>query len=191
MRNWYTAARHTAFVAALLVASSVAPAPAGAAALPGLVGDRHGPLILSGSGELRWLGFAIYSASFWTTPETPAWPLDEPGTRALHITYRRSIRASRLLDATADEWQRLELADVGQVRSWSAELTRIWPDVQPGDTLTVVHRQGEAAWFYANGQVIGKIEDPRFGPAFLAIWLHPDSRDTRLRTALASGDVGP
>jgi hypothetical protein len=35
-----------------------------------------------------------------------------------------------------------------------------------------------------NGDPLGEIADPAFGPAFFAIWLHPETSAPKLRSAL-------
>jgi hypothetical protein len=38
--------------------------------------------------------------------------------------------------------------------------------------------------FLLNGKPLGSIDDPQFGPSFLAIWLSPDTSRPELRRSL-------
>jgi hypothetical protein len=56
--------------------------------------------------------------------------------------------------------------------------------VTPGDQLIARYDPGGATRFYGNDGLLGVIDDPKFGPAFLGIWLHPQTRAAELRAAL-------
>lgn len=140
-----------------------------------------------GSGELRWFGMEVYAARllsgtgrFETSGET--------GPLALEITYRRNISRERLLHTTAREWGRLGtelgLNDRARAAGWLSELGEIWPDVGPGDRIVAFVEPDGATRFYGNDAFLGAVTDPRFGPAFLGIWLHPDTRAADLRARL-------
>jgi hypothetical protein len=110
------------------------------------------------------------------------------GPIALEITYRRNISRERLVRTTEQEWRRLGrelgLAGAGQVESWLETLLGIWPDVAPGDRIIAFKESGGPTRFYGNDGLLGVVPDPEFGPAFLGIWLHPDTRAADLRAAL-------
>ena len=57
----------------------------------------------------------------------------------------------------------------------------------PGDRIIAFWEPDGPTRFYGNNGLLGVIEDPRFGPAFLGIWLHPDTRAEDLRMALIGG----
>ena len=56
--------------------------------------------------------------------------------------------------------------------------------VQAGDTLAALHRPGEGARFWHQGQPSGEIRDPELARAFFAIWLDPRTREPQLRAQL-------
>ncbi|NGX15696.1 chalcone isomerase family protein [Wenzhouxiangella sp. XN24] len=156
------------------------PAPAGGT--PALEG-----LVEIGSGEMTWFGLEVYDARL-LDPDGQYDGSGQQGALALEITYRRNIPRSRLLDTTEREWNRLErelnISGRSMVQDWLGQLEQIWPDVAPGDRIIAVYEPDGATRFYGNDGLLGVVEDPRFGPAFLGIWLHPDTRAGDLRTAL-------
>jgi hypothetical protein len=134
-----------------------------------------------GAGELSWLGRPVYQASLWT----PAGRFDgysagEPV--ALSLWYQRSFSRAQLVRITTTAWQLLDVP-VDQRDAWSRELHALWSDVAPGDNLTAVVVPGGATRFYDQQKLLGVVDDPTFGPAFLSIWLDPRSvvRDLRVR----------
>lgn len=170
--------------ATLLLAAALAVAPARADAMPA------GPfeaLVEVGSGELTWFGLSVYDARLLSGhPDFQG--LDSAEPMALELTYRRKISSQRLVESTAKEWRRLEgeLALPGKERrqQWLDAVAEIWPDVTPGDRIIARYEPGGPTLFYGNDGLLGVVDDPEFGPAFLGIWLHPETRDTALRAAL-------
>lgn len=144
-------------------------------------------LVEIGSGELTWFGLQVYEARLLDN-DGQYDAGDQQGALALEITYRRNIPRARLLDTTEREWSRLEraldIAEASLVEGWLAELEQIWPDVAPGDRIIALHEPNGATRFYGNEGLLGVVDDPRFGPAFLGIWLHPETKAADLRTAL-------
>jgi hypothetical protein len=144
-------------------------------------------LVEVGSGEMRWLGMEIYRARL-LSGEGRFDGMVASGPLALAIEYRRNISSERLVRTTEREWDRLGrelgLADRSVVSAWLKELAVIWPDVSPGDRITALVEPGGATHFYGNAGLLGSIPDPEFGPAFLGIWLHPDTTAASLRDGL-------
>lgn len=176
--NYWTRTR-VAALAACLLASAGAEATAGGAPLDDMVEV--------GRGEMRWFGIDLYEARLLSR-DGEYLPADDAGPLALEITYRRNISRDRLVSTTEREWRRLEAA-LGikgdqRVEGWLDALAEIWPDVSPGDRILAVREASGATRFYGNDGLLGIVEDPAFGPAFLGIWLHPDTRARDLRAAL-------
>ncbi len=181
-----------ASVAALSLGGWPAPLARGAEAPAGR-GDfraiaRTERLAEVGHGTLRWFGLPMYRATLWSADgrygATPAGPL------ALTLAYQHGFSRTQLIDITANEWARLELADAAARERWSHELEAIWTDVTDGDELSVLVTPTAATRFYASDRLLGRIEDPAFGPAYLAIWLDPRSRVGRLRAELLGSGEG-
>lgn len=164
---------------------------------PAAVSEHAGAHGLStlGQGSLSWFGIPIYDATLWSEHGNfNPWKFDQ--RLALRIDYHRNIKASRLAETTAREWDKLE----GQIQlpgherrnQWLSLVEGMWPDVAPGDfIMTLVEPDGPTR-FYGQGGLLGVVEDPDFGPAFLSIWLHPDTSRPDLRASLigASGSGG-
>jgi hypothetical protein len=144
-------------------------------------------LIEVGSGEMRWFGMQIYQARL-LSGEGRYDGMGASGPLALAIQYKRNISRDRLVDTTGREWERLAkelgLPDRTVVDAWLKELAAIWPDVAPGDRITALVEPGGATHFYGNQGLLGTIPDPEFGPAFLGIWLHPETTAAGLRAGL-------
>ncbi len=145
-----------------------------------------------GQASLSWLGIRIYDAMLWTEHGSFQ-PRGFDQKLALRIDYHRNIDAARLADTTRKEWQKLEgevdLPEEARRNEWLAQVEAIWPDVKPGDYLVTVVEPGGACRFYSSRGLLGIIEDPEFGPAFLSIWLHPQTSRPELRAGLI-GETG-
>lgn len=133
-----------------------------------------------GQGEMRWLGFSLYRAQLWAAGERFA--ATDPF--ALALTYSRGIGRDRLVDTTVGEMRRLGWKDETLLGRWRAELMRLFPDVQAGDTLIGVHLPNEGVRFFHGERFAGGIADPEFARAFFAIWLDPRTRAPELRERL-------
>jgi hypothetical protein len=161
-------------------------AVASASTLPDSVVERGYPLRKVGAGELRWLGFPIYDASLWTS--SGRYSGFGPGeTVALSLWYQRSFSRDELLRITETAWKKLGQPDAARRELWLAELRRQWTDVGPGRNITTVVTPSGPTRFYDQGGRFAQVDDPAFGPAFLAIWLHPRSVVSDLRLELLGG----
>ncbi len=144
----------------------------------GLGANPAAQLKLAGEGQVNWLFWNLYQVRLYSSDgryQPGRYPL------ALKVDYQRDIDREALIEATRREWQRLE---VSWQRSWLQNLERTWPSVKEGDQLLLwVDDQGRSQFYY-NSQPIGALDDPAFAPAFLAIWLDPESRASDLRRHL-------
>lgn len=176
--------RRPLVLVALAALAAVAASSAAASGLSQAMPDRT-ELRQVGAGELSWLGFDIYLASLWT--DTGRYEGLEAGrTVALSLWYQRRFSRDELLEITDTAWRRLG-REPDERKTWLAELRPLWSDVAPGHNLTTVVETGGATRFYDHERYLGRIDDPRFGPAFLAIWLDPRSVVSDLRVALLGG----
>ncbi|ART79577.1 chalcone isomerase family protein [Oceanisphaera avium] len=131
-----------------------------------------------GQGQMKWMLFNLYQAHFYSRNgqyQEGHYP------QALILAYQKSISRDALIEATLEEWQRL---NIKVSPSWVTQLTRIWPSVNKGDELAIRVSKSGVSTFYFNQKVLGEIHDPDFGPAFLAIWLSEDSRNPKLTRQL-------
>lgn len=150
------------------------------AALPDRLRDIAAGWRPLGKGEMHWLGMSLYEASLWVSGDR----FSEAEPYALMLRYTRSISGSRLTSSTVSEMKRLGWRDEAQLKRWKEALTRIFPDVKPGETIVGVSLAGQGARFFYQGQEIGEIVEPEFSRAFFAIWLDAGTRAPALREAL-------
>jgi hypothetical protein len=172
--------RSSLVLACLLLVGSIAPVAQAGTGLPAAMPERA-QLKKVGGGQLSWLGFDIYDASLWTGSGRYA-GFDPGQTVALSLWYQRSFTREELLSITEKAWARLG-RDAAWRQSRLASLRAVWTDVAPGQNMTTVVEAGGATRFYDAERLLGRIDDPEFGPAFLAIWLDPRSivRDLRVK----------
>lgn len=140
-----------------------------------------------GGGLLTWFGFEIYEASLWTTDGNFAGVANLQQPTALSLWYRRGFSRDRLIEITQNGWTEFKLATPLQQERWSAQLAKIWVDVEKGSNLTALVTPGGETRFYNAQRLLGSVSDVAFGPAFLGIWLDEQTHGTRLenlRTAL-------
>lgn len=181
LHGLYRAGPFAGLIAALALAVAT-PGLAGAA-LPTPVAASEPGLRQVGRGELSWLGFDIYEASLWSADGRFAG--FEPGRPvALSLWYQRKFTREELLEITTGEWRRLDLGPAASRERWAARLREIWRNVDRGDNMTTVVVPGGETRFYDASGLVGRIEDPEFGPAFLSIWLDPRSAVRGLRGQL-------
>ncbi len=134
-----------------------------------------------GDGEFRRFGLLIYEISLWLDPATPGIPPRPP--YALDITYRRTIKGSRLVEASLDEMRKLGHTDEQRLGSWQQTLARLFPDVVPGDRITGQHVPTGMRFFH-NDRLLGESQDEDLARAFFAIWLDEKTSAPDLRRAL-------
>lgn len=144
--------------------------------------------VLAGSGRLRILGFPVYEARLWTTPQFQP---ERFGAHpfALEIRYARTISGSALADASLKQMQALEVMSGGLQTDWRQALTGAFPDVKPGDRLTGMHLPDKGLRLYFNGQLHKAIDDLLLSQSFFAIWLSPATQEPRLRAQLLGLEI--
>ena len=140
------------------------------------------PLSLVGRSELKVAFFKVFDSALYTM--SGEWTNPKHSFRFL-LTYRRNISGRFLANQTAKEWDHLGLSDLRRT-AWEAQVLEMWPDVSKGDKIVFDVDERGISRFYYNGTWVGAIEDPDFAPAFIAIWLSPEtSRPTHRNGLLA------
>ncbi len=135
-------------------------------------------LTVVGQSQMHWLFWKLYDIRLLSADGSyreRGYPL------ALAIEYARKIDSTHLVEATLDEWRRLE---IDWNPDWGKQLQDLWPSVVPGDELLLLVPPSGVSLFYYNGELRGEIGDPAFAPAFLAIWLSTETREPELRRQL-------
>ncbi len=177
----------SAMLSATKQATAQAPAKAPAMAkLPGELG-AFGPASawqMQGTGALRFFGFKAYDANLWTTGAAKTNPLAAKSLFALEIVYNTGIKGEEIVNVCLIEMARLKKPSDLQIKSWTAEMQRTFPNVVSGDRLTGVYVPKVGTRFFFNSRLIAEINDPAFGDAFFAIWLDEGTKRAELRRAL-------
>jgi Chalcone isomerase-like len=160
-----------------------ARAPEGAAAAPAEVRAEMPQARIVGQGRLRYLGLHIYDAVLWSEATGPALSLDQHPL-ALELKYARSLKGPLIAERSLKEMRRVGEVSEADGQRWLMQMKELFPDVVAGDRLTGMHRPGELARFYLNGQARGELRDATFTRLFFGIWLSPRTSQPALRLAL-------
>jgi Chalcone isomerase-like len=142
-----------------------------------------------GAGLLRFGPFQVYQAQLFV-----AAPSYRSGDDAvLDITYRRSVEAQSIVNASILEIGRVNAHTPEQLDAWSQAIRKAASSVKEGDRLTGVFLRDYGARFFKNDVLAHEVRDPVFSVAYLNIWLDPKAREQRLRRELLGlGDgAGP
>jgi hypothetical protein len=138
---------------------------------------------LSGQMRFRVWGFEVYDASLWTLPGFSAVGFDAHPL-ALELRYLREFDGADIAERSVKEMRRIAQLTAEQERRWLEEMRRVFPNVRKGDRLLGVHRPGQGAVFWFNGQPRGEIRDVEFTRLFFGIWLSSRTSEPALRQAL-------
>ena len=175
---------HRAIVPPVVLLAALSVPPSGLAqALPEPVQQALPGASLTGQMRFRFWGFEVYDARLWTAPGFRA-AAYEGHPLALELQYLRDFRAVDLVERSIQEMRRIATVTAEQERRWASELQRIFPDVRKGERLLGVHRPGQGAAFWFNGQPRGEILDAEFARVFFGLWLSPRTPEPALRQAL-------
>lgn len=139
---------------------------------------------IQGTGALRFFGLKAYDANLWTTGTVRANPLTDKNLFALEIVYKTSIKAEEIVNVSLVEMARLKRLTDAQIKTWTTEMQRAFPNVATGDRLMGVYVPKQGTRFFFNSRLIAEINDSAFGDAFFAIWLDEGTKRADLRRAL-------
>lgn len=139
-----------------------------------------------GQMRFRVWGFEVYDARLWTQPGFAPSTFDSQPL-ALELAYLRDFEAEDIAERSLKEMRRSATISSDQAQRWLAEMRRVFPNVKKGERLLGVHRPGEGAVFWFNGQMRGEIRDAEFARLFFGIWLSPRTSEPALRQALLGG----
>lgn len=133
--------------------------------------EQARPLKLVGSSQLRVAFFKVFNSKLFT--KSGEWN-DPQHSFRFELTYQRNISGSFLAKQTAKEWNHLKFDDPRRPE-WESEILAMWPDVKKGDKIAFDVDERGVSRFYYNDMWVGSLEDPDFAPAFIAIWLSPNT----------------
>jgi hypothetical protein len=142
------------------------------------------PAVLQGSGKFNWWGFHIYDASFYRAgaPSSQEFAID--------IRYQKAFTGVAIANSSAEEMKKIGVPDT-QAALWGKELTKIFPNIEPGQTLTAVYAPKQGTIFYHDGKRIAQIPGVEFSKAFFGIWLDPKTSIPKLRNELLGQGCPP
>lgn len=142
-----------------------------------------------GSGLMKVMFWQVYQAEFYAKLAMNQSTFDNSTfPQALKINYLRNIDKEDLVDATADQWQHLNMESTKQDQ-WIKDLTNIFPNIKEGNAITLIVDENKVSTFYltdkdSKNRELGIIQDVEFGTAFLAIWLSKNTSRPALRSKL-------
>lgn len=141
-----------------------------------------------GQAQLSWLFFDVYQSQLLSPKGEYLVSQDvTPHPIALRIKYQRDISRKQLLDATAEQWQKMGYSRVKN-SNWIEALSDIFPSIEDGDELVYVTDGSSGTFYFHSGTQrmlnVGSIQDEELNDAFLAIWLSPKSEYPQLRAQL-------
>lgn len=138
------------------------------------------------------IGNTLFSILFWDLYKskllttTGSYPINIEQDKLLYeIEYLKGITSKDLVGRTIDEWIHLGVPEA-RYQAYSSKLQTIWPDIKPGDSLSMLMDDLGTAFYY-NNSYVGTIEDAEFGPLFLDIWLAENTSQPDLRDELLGG----
>lgn len=133
-----------------------------------------------GEGRLSYLLWDIYDATLYA-PEGK-WEANKPF--ALKLSYLRTLDGEKIADRSAEEMRNQGFTDEVKLAAWHEQMSKIFPDVDEGVSLTGVYTEDKSAVFYKDDVEIGRINDPEFSEAFFGIWLNEETTAPSLRQKL-------
>jgi hypothetical protein len=165
-----------------LAAGGVAQASSGPAVPSELAGELA-EARLQGSARLTWFGLRVYDARLWVGPEfDPARYAEQRFALALH--YLRALNGPAIAERSLEEMRRVGSVDATQGQRWLDAMRQTFPDVRDGDRIVGLHRPGEAARFFYNGEPRGQVGDGEFARLFFGIWLSSRTSQPEMRVSL-------
>jgi hypothetical protein len=82
------------------------------------------------------------------------------------------------------EMRDLKVGDESRLKTWQAEMTKVIPNVRPGDQIVIFCSDTNRTLVYLNDSSTGEVDDPSFCPAIMSVWLHPQTKHQAMRKSL-------
>ncbi len=136
---------------------------------------------LRGSALVDFLSFPLYQAQLWT-PEQRS--VDQVGSFALSLTYKRGFKARSLAKGSVSEIARIEGRPKSDFEDLEATLRDCFVDVTVDDRITGVSSSSDSATFFVNGERSCAVSYPDLRERFFGIWLGSDTRDPEVTARL-------
>ena len=133
-----------------------------------------------GDGVLTYLFWDVYRATLYA----PAADWRAVSPFVLSLAYLRDLRGADIAERTIDEIRKQGFNDAAKLSDWSARLTKLFPDVTDGVSLTAVRDARGRTVLYRGDVQIGLVDDTMFAKRFFDIWLGEKTSEPKLRRAL-------
>jgi Chalcone isomerase-like len=174
------ASRFATVLVMLISATSAIAAPPAHRPLPPQVVSQAPEMRPLGKGRHSWWGVQMYDATLWIVG--PQW--SAAGTHALDLEPSRVVPADTLVKNAIKEMRDLKVGDESKLKTWQAELTKVIPNVRPGDQIVIFCPDTNRTLIYLNDSSNGEVDDPSFCPAIMSVWLHPQTKHQAMRKSL-------
>ena len=136
-----------------------------------------------GSGELRFFGLRIYTATLFATKDfNPTQYAQSP--LLLKIEYRRAFEGRLIAERSLLEMKRQGKIANSTATLWLDLMIKAFPDLAAGDRLSGQTDGKGAVTFMHNDNPTAQTTDPEFAARFFGIWLHEATSSPELRTQL-------
>lgn len=136
---------------------------------------------LIGSNNLTVFGFKVYQISLWCEGE--GFSYDKKF--AINIKYQRDFSVDSLVERSIEEIKRINaVTDEKQLADYRKQLTKIFIPVKSGDVKTAIYSKKEGVALFFNGELVGKISDPKLARYFVDIWLSDKSSYPKMTNAI-------
>ena len=134
-----------------------------------------------GKGSYGVLVMTAYDAEIWTDAKT--WSMDGPF--ALTLRYHMGFSTEDFVNRGLGEMKHVDPAlDADTLKRFGDAMTKVFPPVKDGDTITALYQPGQPVKIFHNGALTGEIADKSFAQPFFGIWLSPRSSAPSLRAHL-------
>lgn len=133
-----------------------------------------------GEGRFSYMIWDIYDATLYAPKG--AWTEEQPF--ALTLSYLMNIEGRKIADRSISEIRKQGVKDEVKLATWHAQMTKIFPNINEGSSLTGIFTPNRETIFYKNDKEIGRIKDPEFSKAFFGIWLNETTTAPALRRKL-------
>lgn len=149
-----------------------------------------------GEGQMKVMFWKVYIAEFFSL-KTPY--NEDIYPKALKLTYQRDIEKQAFIEATQDQWQKLNkhfpqrLVSQAKEDEWLKQLNDIFPNIKTDDVIIFTLNNDKVARFFLTTNknsdessfiTLGQINDTAFGEYFLSIWLSERTTEPKLRKKL-------
>jgi hypothetical protein len=172
--------RFAAILVMLISTSFAIAASLGHRPLPARVVSQAPGMHPFGKGRHSWWGIQMYDATLWIVG--PQWSAAE--THALDLEPSRVVPADTLVKNAIKEMRDLKVGDESKLKTWQGEMTKLIPNVRPGDQIVIFCPDTNRTLVYLNDSSTGEVDDPSFCPAIMSVWLHPQTKHQSMRKSL-------